>query len=1400
LRLIGRDRELARLKSAIHDAAVPVLLITGPSGAGKTALARAAIGELGGAVLQATGKYAEGEAGDGFLPILSALSSVVEQALDLLYDPQAGLESLSRAVGPGFDLLTRMGFDALGALPDPYARSDAAVGAPASAARLVDAVLRVIDWLNGFGATTVLFIDDWQRAPQEAHALAAALAREPRHPFFTLLLAQRDDAAPAPDAVRLAAPEVVLGPLGPADRRALLSAALGDAAAATAADLWLGDDGQNLPLALLEAAQALTEAEALSQRGGVWRVSDARAAVIDRGDFTASMARRVAALEPAVRRLGQGLALWGDRGEAPVLALALGVAPAEAQAAGQRLAAAGVVRLERGQLAFTHDRHRASLLAGIAPAELDALAGDMAERLVTAPTERWETFGREALRLRLQGGLAGADPAVWRDRFAHAAHAARVLADTRTSVAFAEAAWTLRQRQAPNEPVADGLILREAALAAGARRDAAAAAERTGQLIAAARGEMEIAGAYDLAVSAQRLAGDDVGAWRIATQSLRHHGVVLPARPTMARLMLESLVWSLSLALRPTREQAGAPASPLARASHSAGSLAFERNPMDAMFIGLIASGKAHRRGDHDPFWLTTDTFLAAALGRFEQAARLGAKALRSAPSVVFGRGLSLYRAAFFGVIWEKSLSEMPAYCEQAYNLSLAEGDLVSAGYALRNSVLLDWRIAPTLPPLLQKFRATEEVAERLGDESILAGLRLTTGAIRQIMEPGGLEARAPTEAVTPSGTAAIPVVHIELLALAGDWVELARFADSMLPRRSGWSSHPGGVLWRYYEALARLKTGRPARRGDLGYLKRAARLNPADHGWRLVVLEAERLRLAGRGRACLAAYSAAIETLRTSGSRLDAGVAAECAAAAARALDDGAAAARYQAIAQAIWRAWRAHSKLTPEDEAASPSVRTRLAAAESQAALAQKADRAKMRFLADVSHELRTPMQSIQTLLELAADDPGAVDLAGLRDAFGSLREVVDDLTDLGAQAGGDAGLRLGPVDLAVLARTELGLVGPAAAARGLALELSLDPALPASLVTDGARVRQVLRNLLSNAVKYVEAGQVAVRLSMHGADAVITVEDTGPGVTEAQKTLIFEPFDRGGREEPGGLGLGLTISRRIAERLGGRLDVDNRPEGGARFTFRFPAPVSAEAPAEPVSPLIAPLRVMIVDDVALIRRSFAAVLRRDGHTVVEAATVRQAIDFCREPLDLILLDLGLPDGDGLEVITALHEQCGGGQPSPPVIVLTGSTAPDRVEAALAAGAAKVLFKPVAAPELRAAIAECLGQGAQPAAREARYEAELGRLGDEARIEVIARGRELLAGSTGPNRAAGPDAALAREAHRLAGLAAQFGLAEAAGVLDALEAGLKAGVVPDALSARLEGVLAELTPGVGS
>ncbi len=1390
LYLVGRDREKARLKAAIQDSGRAAVVIRGVSGIGKTALVMDVAGEMGSGVLFGVGKYAEGEVRNGFLPILTALSQAVDQALDLLYDPHAGLESLIRAVGPGFDLLSRSGLQVLGGTADPAAPGRDPITAQASAARLADAVMRVVDWLNGFGAPVVLFIDDWQRAPAEVQTLAAALARDDRRPMFTLVLAERDAPTPAPDAPMLDALAIDLEPLAAADRQALLARSLGDEASAAAALRWLGEAGGGLPLALLESARALSEAAALVQDGEGWRVDDARAAAIDRGDLTATMVRRSRNLPGDARRLGLALAVWGDRAEVAVLALALGLTQSEADDRIVRLEAGGIVRRMGGEVGFLHDRLRASTLEAAGQQACVALAAEMAERLLERTGEPWTAISKPVLHLRLKGGLDAVSPEPWRDRFAVGAQEARGLADTQSSVLFAEAAWSLRQRQRSPDHELDAVVVKEAAMAAGARRDPAAVAERAELMLALARGPDAKAEAYELAINAIRLSGDAEAAWTMAQASLRHFGVSLPNASGPLQILLASLPWRLWLWLRPSRPGDGGPYSTdaMSRTSHAAGGVAFERNPVLAMLVALKTSAPAHRRGPHDPSWISGDAFLAACLGDFRLAARLGEQALAELPRGRVVRGHSTYLAAFFGAIWGRPLAEMPAYCQLAYDLALAEGDLVAAGYAVRNRILLLWRVSPKLDDLISQFADAEETADRLGDPTIIAGLNAMTDIIRRVMD--GTPLAPTTDARTPVSVA-IPIVRIEMLAFYGDWQEIRRFTEEMLPRRGAWSSHPGGATWRYYENLARLKQGLPARPADIRYLKTAARLNPRDHRAKLLTLEAEDLRRSGR-IAAIRHYALAVEAHRESGFQLDTGVAAECAAAAAQALGDGEASERFARTALDTWAAWGARSKLPAaslDGEPTSETVRSRLAAAESQAALAQKADRAKTRFLADVSHELRTPMQSIQTLLELAADDPGSVDLAGLRDAFGSLKDVVDDLTDLGAQAGGDAALRLAPVDLATLARTELGLVGPAAAARGLKLELSIDPALPLSVVTDGVRVRQVLRNLLSNAIKYVDAGRVVVRLSGQRAGALITVEDTGPGVTEAQKTLIFEPFDRGGREEPGGLGLGLTISRRIAERLGGRLDVDNRPEGGARFSFSFPAPVSTEAPAESVSPLIAPLRVMIVDDVALIRRSFAAVLRRDGHAVVEAATVQQAIERCLDPLDLILLDLGLPDGDGVDVIAALHRHCGAGPPSPPVIVLTGSTAPERVEAALAAGAAKVLFKPVAAPELRAAIAESLGQGAQPAPLKDSYEAELARLGEQARIEVIERGRELLAtvgaGST-------PD--LAREAHRLAGLAAQFGQATAAGLLDELEAGLKAGAVPAALLKQLDQTLADL------
>ena len=248
---------------------------------------------------------------------------------------------------------------------------------------------------------------------------------------------------------------------------------------------------------------------------------------------------------------------------------------------------------------------------------------------------------------------------------------------------------------------------------------------------------------------------------------------------------------------------------------------------------------------------------------------------------------------------------------------------------------------------------------------------------------------------------------------MRGDWAGVLALAKKHEAGRPMVNPHPGGAVWRLHENLARLKHGLPVRRGDIGYIRRVAALNPADHQHKLLILEAEQLRQKGAAERCLIAYANAVEMASSSSSRLEAGVAAECAAAAARSFGRNDVAARYDALAKGIWNGWGAFAKTGAKPMAEirpAPQVAPQVAQAELKAALAHRSERAKSRFLAEVSHELRTPLQGMQGLLDLAAEAPSEVSMSELREVFGSLKTVVDDLTDLAALGGG-APLNLKP-----------------------------------------------------------------------------------------------------------------------------------------------------------------------------------------------------------------------------------------------------------------------------------------------------------------------------------------------------------------------------------------------------
>ncbi|MFT7723346.1 MAG: CHASE domain-containing protein [Roseateles sp.] len=380
-----------------------------------------------------------------------------------------------------------------------------------------------------------------------------------------------------------------------------------------------------------------------------------------------------------------------------------------------------------------------------------------------------------------------------------------------------------------------------------------------------------------------------------------------------------------------------------------------------------------------------------------------------------------------------------------------------------------------------------------------------------------------------------------------------------------------------------------------------------------------------------------------------------------------------------------------------------------------AEAASQAKNEFLSRMSHELRTPMNAIlgfTQLMQMDAAEPLAPAQRGraeqIAQAGWHLLEMINDTLDLSRIESGS--LRLEPAALALpplLARA-LALVQQGAAERGLAVAQRLDPdAL--QLLGDATRVTQILTNLLSNAVKYNRAGgSIAIEATRPEPGWVeVAVRDTGLGLSDEQRAALFQPFNRLGRERSGlpGAGIGLVISRRLAEMMGGSLRAE-AADAGACFVLRLPAADAAAPPAAlpasgaPVLPRPAAHRqVLYVEDNPLNAEVMRGILaQRPGLALEVVPTVADGLRALAGRLPaLLLLDWHLPDGLGLDLLQRLPELRGPDGGLPPVIVVSANAQPEQIAAAHAAGARHYLTKPLDVRELLALIDELLAAPAE-------------------------------------------------------------------------------------------------------
>jgi signal transduction histidine kinase/ActR/RegA family two-component response regulator len=361
-------------------------------------------------------------------------------------------------------------------------------------------------------------------------------------------------------------------------------------------------------------------------------------------------------------------------------------------------------------------------------------------------------------------------------------------------------------------------------------------------------------------------------------------------------------------------------------------------------------------------------------------------------------------------------------------------------------------------------------------------------------------------------------------------------------------------------------------------------------------------------------------------------------------------------------------------------------------QATALQEADRRKNEFLAVLAHELRNPLAPIRNATEIlrlqALPDPN-VKMAHelIQRQVQQLTHMVDDLLDVSRIARGKIQLQKEICDLASIVERAVETVQPLVDTRQQRLMVSL-PAEPLWLEADASRLAQALVNLLVNAAKYSEVnGAIGLTATREVQELTIRVRDTGIGIRPELLPHVFEPFvqdDRLSQQSPGGLGIGLSLVRSIVDLHGGSVQAFSQGPGhGSEFVVHLPltktTPPVAQAPNESIKPAPPSVqRILVVDDNADGAASLALLLRLLGHQVTTASTGQSALEAARaDPPGIVLLDIGLPDMNGLEIARRMR-----GEPTlrrTLLIALTGYGQEDDKRRSQEAGFDAHLVKPL-------------------------------------------------------------------------------------------------------------------------